>query len=116
MAGRTPLELRIGRPVYRSQCCRIDFWNLALEQLQFARLTEFFVTGEIFQCGLARAETIHEHEPKWLLVCLAQKQDLAGDKVQECQPVLHWQKRLRPFQSHSRAQSSIQLDDDGFLQ
>ena len=59
---------------------------------------------------VAGAEAVHEQQRQPHVVPLAQREHLAGDDVEEGQPVADLEQRLGPVQAHRGAQAAVELD------
>ena len=117
VAGRTPLERRIVRPLDGGQGVGVELGLLRLQEVQ--REAVDGEVGVLLQRGQGVAlgvEAVHEDQRQLGAVLLARLGDLVDDDLEEVHAVAHRQQGFRLVQPHGRAQTAVEFDDDGLGQ
>src|SRR5437867_2262454 len=104
-----PFQLTIIGPDHRPQTLRIDFRHLPLHQFERFPFAKLRITFQQSQRILARAEAVHEKKPERNSMLPPQKQNLPGNQVEESPIVFYREQRFGAFESHARAQPTIEF-------
>ena len=111
VARRAPLQRRVLRPLDRAEVVGAQLGFHVLQEVERQPVDgQARVAPEDLERLLAGAEGVHQHQRRLHPVPTAQRQHLAGDDVEEAEPVAHRQGRLRPADSHARAEATVELD------
>ncbi len=114
VAGRAPLQRRVGRPLGRRQVLGQQLRLLVLDEVQRQALDgQLRVLLQRGQGVVLGPEGVHQEQGHPGAVVLAGGQHLLDDDVQEGLPVAHLQQVLGLVQAHRRAQAAVELDDGG---
>ena len=113
---RAPLQRRIRRPLRRRQPVGEQLRLLVLDEVERDVGRQPLVALEQRERVVARVERVHQHERDPRAARLAQRQHLARDHVEEREPLLDLQQRLRAAHPHRRAEPAVELDHDRLVE
>jgi hypothetical protein len=68
------------------------------------------------QCVVARSEAVHQQQRDARAGALTQVKNLAHDHVEEREPVLHLDQRLRARHAHAGAEAAVELQHHGAIE
>ena len=108
---RAPLQRRIGRPLDGHQPVDQQLGLLVLDEVERDVGRQRLVALEHGERLVARVEGVHQHEREPRPAALAQREHLADDHVEEREPLLDLEQRLRPVHPHRGAEAAVELDD-----
>ncbi len=108
---RAPLQPGIGRPLDGHQPVDQQLGLLVLDEVERDVGRQRLVALEHGERLVARVEGVHQHEREPRPAALAQREHLADDHVEEREPLLDLEQRLRPVHPHRGAKAAVELDD-----
>ena len=112
VTGRAPLERRVVRPLDRHQVVDADLRLLVLHEVGGHVGREGVVLRERLERLVVRVEGVHQHEREPRAGPAPRLEHLAGDDVEEGEPVLGLDQRLGLGHAHARAEPAVELDHD----